>query len=125
MALWYASFRISFQKNNTAHNPELSLGLFWSQCAFAQNRTVAVTVDDLPYASAGEVSPSDAAMAQQINRKLLAALKRHHTPVTGFVIQRGVEGLGVAAGTQILREWTGGEFDLGNHTYSHPYREQP
>jgi peptidoglycan-N-acetylglucosamine deacetylase len=98
----------------------VSLGLFWSQCAFAQNRAVAVTVDDLPYASASAVSPSDSAVAQEINRKLLAALKRHHTPATGFVIQRRVEELGIAAGTKILREWTSGEFDLGNHTYSHP-----
>jgi len=96
------------------------LSLLWSLGAFAQNRTVAITVDDLPYASAQEVSPSDAVVAQEINRKILSALKRHHVPVTGFVIQKRVEELGVAAGTQILRKWTSGEFDLGNHTYSHP-----
>jgi peptidoglycan/xylan/chitin deacetylase (PgdA/CDA1 family) len=36
------------------------------------------------------------------------------------VIQKRVEELGIAAGTRILRKWTNGEFDLGNHTYSHP-----
>jgi len=96
------------------------LSLLWSLGAFAQNRTVAITVDDLPYASAQEVSPSDAVVAQEINRKILSALKRHHAPVTGFVIQKRVEELGVAAGTQILRKWTSGDFDLGNHTHSHP-----
>lgn len=97
----------------------VSLSLFWSPGAFAQNRTVAVTVDDLPYASVLAVSPSDAAVAEEINRKLLLALKHHHAPVTGFVIQKRVEELGVAAGTEMLRGWTSGEFGLGNHTYSH------
>ena len=101
----------------------VSLSLAWSLGAFAQSRTVAITVDDLPYAigdGAQAVSPSDAASAEEINRKLLSAFKHHHVPVTGFVVQKGVEELGVAAGTRILRKWTNGEFDLGNHTYSHP-----
>lgn len=101
----------------------VSLSLFWSLGAFAQSRTVAVTVDDLPYAagdSGPAVSPSDVAVAEEINRKLLSALRHHHVPVTGFVIQERVEELGVVAGNQILTNWTSGEFDLGNHTYSHP-----
>jgi peptidoglycan/xylan/chitin deacetylase (PgdA/CDA1 family) len=100
----------------------LSLSLFWSLCTFAQSRTVAVTVDDLPYAvgdSTPAVSPSDATAADEINRKLLSALKHHLAPVTGFVVQKRVEELGIAASTHILRQWTTGEFDLGNHTYSH------
>jgi peptidoglycan/xylan/chitin deacetylase (PgdA/CDA1 family) len=101
----------------------VSLSLAWSLGAFAQSRTVAVTVDDLPYAKgngAVAASLSDAAAAEDINRKLLAAFRHHHVPVTGFVVQKGVEELGIAAGTQILRKWTNGDFDLGNHTYSHP-----
>ena len=96
------------------------LGLFTlaTMSLFAQARSVAITVDDLPYTGG-------APGAEFANKNLLTAFHAHGVPVTGFVIQRGVEGLGVAAGTQILREWTGGEFDLGNHTYSHPYREQP
>lgn len=98
----------------------IPLSLLWSVGAFAQNRTVAITVDDLPYASIRTVSPQDAPVAEEINRKLLSALRRHHVPVTGFVIQKSVEDLGIAAGTQILKKWTSDEFDLGNHTYSHP-----
>jgi len=96
---------------------------FWSLGAFAKSRTVAVTVDDLPYAVRDRgpvVSSSDAAMAEEVNRKILSALRHHHAPVTGFVIQKRVEELGVAAGNRILMNWTRGEFDLGNHTYSHP-----
>ncbi len=101
----------------------VSFSLAWSLGAIAQSRTVAVTVDDLPYAMGDDalaVSPSDAATAEEINRKLLSAFTHHQVPVTGFVVQKRVEELGIAAGTQILRKWTNGEFALGNHTYSHP-----
>ncbi|SPF44090.1 putative Polysaccharide deacetylase [Candidatus Sulfotelmatobacter kueseliae] len=94
--------------------------LLWSLGALAQDRRVAVTIDDLPYASAHALSPQDAAEAEEINRKLLSALRHHHVPVTGFVIEKSVEDLGIAAGKEILKKWTSGEFDLGNHTYSHP-----
>jgi hypothetical protein len=55
----------------------------WCSAARAQSRAVAVTVDDLPYAvadSARAVSPSDGAVAEEINRKLLSALRHHHVP---------------------------------------------
>ena len=62
---------------------------FCSLNALAQSRTVAVTVDDLPYAGGGHaqaISAADVAIAREINQKLLAAFRRHHVPVTGFVI---------------------------------------
>jgi peptidoglycan/xylan/chitin deacetylase (PgdA/CDA1 family) len=62
----------------------------------------------------------DAKWAADSNHKLLTGLARHHVPVTGLVIQKGVENLGLTAGTAILREWIQRGFDLGNHTYSHP-----
>jgi hypothetical protein len=48
----------------------------------------------------------------------LFALQHRHAPVTGFVVQKGVEDLGPTAAIEILRSWTRGNFDLGNHTYS-------
>jgi peptidoglycan/xylan/chitin deacetylase (PgdA/CDA1 family) len=95
------------------------LSLLWSSSALAQNRTVAITVDDLPYASADAVFSSDAVLAKETNGKILSALRHHHAPVTGFVVQKGVEDLGPTAAIEILRNWTKGNFDLGNHTYSH------
>ncbi len=83
--------------------------------AFAQSRTVAITVDDLPYA--GDLALASPAA---VNAKLLAAFKRHNVPVTGFVIQKRVEDIGSAKGTAILKEWIRQGLDLGNHTYSHP-----
>jgi peptidoglycan/xylan/chitin deacetylase (PgdA/CDA1 family) len=89
----------------------------------AQTRTVALTIDDLPFVPADgtrPISPLDGKAASAANRKLLRALARHKVPVTGFVIQKSVEGLGPASGPAILRMWTRQGLDLGNHTYSHP-----
>lgn len=94
-----------------------------SVCGFGQKRTVAITVDDLPYASGG-IDPAEAGKeARAVNRRLLAAFHAHRVPVTGFVIQTRVESLG-AAGPEILSQWIGAGLDLGNHTYSHPDTNQ-
>ena len=88
----------------------------------AQSRTVAMTVDDLPFAS-GEprpTNPSDAKEAERVNRAILKAFSRDQIPVTGFVIEQGVESLGEKTGKRVLQSWTQAGFDLGNHLYSHP-----
>jgi peptidoglycan/xylan/chitin deacetylase (PgdA/CDA1 family) len=96
------------------------LALVFLPRGFAQGRTVAITVDDLPYAS-GPLAPPGAPepvfMAATVNARLLAAFRFHHVPVTGFVIQKRVES--EESGTRILKEWLSRGFDLGNHTYSH------
>jgi peptidoglycan/xylan/chitin deacetylase (PgdA/CDA1 family) len=97
----------------------LVLSIPWAR---AQHRSVAITVDDLPYASGDppEATPNDLRIAAvNANGRLLAAFRRHHIPVTGLVIQKGVEGIGSRTGTEILRQWVAAGFDLGNHTYSH------
>jgi peptidoglycan-N-acetylglucosamine deacetylase len=99
------------------------LPLFSPLGVFAQGRSVAITVDDLPYAGGTYAAPNVSegpSTAEIVNRKLLAVLQVHRVPVTGFVIQKTVESLGPTSGTRILREWTSRGFDLGNHTYSHP-----
>ena len=62
---------------------------------------------------------AEASAAVIVNGKLLSAFRAHHVPVTGFVIQKRAESLGLA-GRLILREWIDQGLDLGNHTYSHP-----
>jgi peptidoglycan/xylan/chitin deacetylase (PgdA/CDA1 family) len=79
--------------------------------ALAQPRSVAITVDDLPF-----VGPPAGAVAG--NRALLDAFRKHHVPVTGFVIRQGVERLG-ADGAAILDAWRQAGAELGNHSYSH------
>jgi peptidoglycan/xylan/chitin deacetylase (PgdA/CDA1 family) len=97
--------------------------LFLPMAAFAQMRTVALTIDDLPFVSGNDSSHkqgSEAAFATASNHRLLVALQRHHIPITGLVNEKGVEELGPKAGPAILHEWIDRGFDLGNHSYSHP-----
>jgi peptidoglycan/xylan/chitin deacetylase (PgdA/CDA1 family) len=89
-----------------------------SPCAFAQLRSVAIAVDDLPYAD-GDLTPATASFPKPVNSKLLASFKKHQVPVTGFVIEERVQSLGASQGRAILRAWISGGFDLGNHSYSH------
>ena len=82
-------------------------------------RTVAITVDDLPYA--GPLLNLPNYSADEINNRLLAAFAKHHVPVTGFVIEQSVgEKLDRTTGTRVLQHWIANGLDLGNHTYSHP-----
>ena len=59
--------------------------------AFAQQRTVAIPVDDLPFVghtgavTDGVVTVAGARLAREVNQKLLRAFKKHRVPVTGFV----------------------------------------
>jgi peptidoglycan/xylan/chitin deacetylase (PgdA/CDA1 family) len=96
----------------------VSVTLIGPAAAFAQQRTVAVTVDDLPYAGAN-LTFADGSDAEKVNHDLLAVFRRRRVPVTGFVIQKSVETLG-STGTNILREWIRQGFALGNHSWSHP-----
>jgi peptidoglycan-N-acetylglucosamine deacetylase len=91
----------------------------------AQQRIVAITVDDLPYAghtgavTDGVLTVGEIGLAREVNQKLLDAFERHRAPITGFVNEKRGEVLGPKLGPEILREWVGRGFDLGNHTYSH------
>lgn len=89
--------------------------------ASAQQRTVAITVDDLPYAKHTHTAetPADVKDAREVNQRLLAAFEKYRVPVTGFVNEGRVQGLGTKAGRQILSQWIANGLDLGNHTYSH------
>jgi peptidoglycan/xylan/chitin deacetylase (PgdA/CDA1 family) len=81
-------------------------------------KSVAITIDDLPFVTAEKDPLVRAKSATIANRKLLTALARHHVPVTGFVNEKGVEDL-QPVGSAILRDWVHRGFDLGNHTYAH------
>ena len=90
--------------------------------ASAETRRVAVTVDDLPFASgrAKALSEADAKMAVRVNKSLLRGFARQGAPAIGFVNEQRAERLGGRVSREILRRWTRPGFDLGNHLYSHP-----
>ena len=97
----------------------VTLAVFTS-LGLAQQRTVAITVDDLPYSLPPANVAEEMSAVERTNLALLAAFHARHVPVTGFVIQKRIESLGPTSGARILREWISRGFDLGNHTYSHP-----
>ena len=91
--------------------------------AGCQTRTVALTFDDLPLADAGSAGMTPAeriAVAQTVNRAILAGLRRHHAPAIAFVNENKVTAYGAAEpNREILRQWIVSGNDLGNHTFSH------
>lgn len=81
-------------------------------------RQIAVTIDDLPWATLGDATPSTLA---QYHPRLIAAMKQADIPLIGFVN----EGKLVSAEkvdtsrVHLLKDWVDAGFDLGNHSYSH------
>jgi len=80
-------------------------------------RTIAVTIDDLPYATAGQgCTPKE---AQRFTRDFLNMLKGERVPAVGFAIPgRGCGGQ--AADPKLLDAWLDAGFELGSHTNTHP-----
>ena len=71
-----------------------------SSCVFAQSRTVAITIDDLPVA--GKANRFE---IETINSALMKALQKHKVPATVFVNEQGLETMGIEAGTRLLQSW--------------------
>jgi peptidoglycan/xylan/chitin deacetylase (PgdA/CDA1 family) len=82
----------------------------------AQSKEVAITIDDLPLNG----PQFDAGRLRLMTDKILAAINKHKIPVVGFVneslLQVGGE---TDARIAILKAWSDGGVELGNHTYSH------
>ena len=87
--------------------------------AFAQTtqRTIAITIDDLPVVS----TRRDLKNRQEITRKLLGHIKKAKIPAIGFVNENKlyVGERRDEAQIDLLRMWTDAGLELGNHTYSH------
>ena len=82
--------------------------------AFAQERFVAVTFDDLPIMGTAD----SLEQAQYVTRNLLAKTK--HIPVTGFVNEKKLFFPGeIDQRVALLEAWLEMGHDLGNHTFSH------
>ena len=85
--------------------------------AQTQQRTIAVTIDDLPVV----VKKSDLQKRQEITKKLLAHVKKSKVPAIGFVNEGKLyrdEKISQAE-VDLLRQWLDAGLELGNHTYSH------
>jgi len=98
----------------------LSAGETAAQSRVTPSRSVALTFDDLPYVGAigdaeGQFSRANVLV---LNRRILDALREAAVPATGFVVEHSLEALG-EDGRALTPLWTEGDFDLGNHGYSH------
>src|SRR5664279_6118687 len=84
-------------------------------------KTIALTFDDLPVSTIGQ-DPSTAAQARakEITTKILATLKKHNVPATGFVNEEKLNTPGARdARAGLLEDWLNAGMRLGNHGYSH------
>lgn len=80
-------------------------------------RTIAITIDDLPVVS----TQSDIAARRRITKKLLGHLTRAKVPAIGFVNENKLYSGNARDERQVdlLRMWLAAGFELGNHTFSH------
>ena len=80
-------------------------------------RSVAITIDDLPRGGDGSAPSFDAVYA--MNERLLRPFKDGHVPVIGFVNAQHEATLGADGLRRLLDLWLDAGAELGNHTYSH------
>jgi peptidoglycan/xylan/chitin deacetylase (PgdA/CDA1 family) len=80
-------------------------------------RTIAITIDDLPAGGANRMI-ADELIA--LTSKLLATLKAENVPAVGFVNERKPYKAGEAdARIKTMSLWLDNGFELGNHTFGH------
>jgi peptidoglycan/xylan/chitin deacetylase (PgdA/CDA1 family) len=80
-------------------------------------RTVAITIDDLPAGAANSMSASE---ILEMTTKLLGTLRDQKVPAVGFVNEQKLYKLGeVDDRIKALNLWLDGGFEIGNHTFAH------
>lgn len=97
--------------------PSLIVVLFLGVLGFAQDRQIAVTIDDLPVVS----TRSDIENRRTITRNLLKHIKKAKVPAIGFVNENKLYTKDKRDEQQVdlLRMWLDAGLELGNHTFSH------
>lgn len=89
----------------------------WAVGATAEDKRIAITIDDLPFASA---TPMSVLEASRLNDSLLRALRRHEAPAIGFVNEDRLLVQGqIDRGVAILEAWLDAGMTLGNHNFGH------
>jgi len=88
--------------------------LFSSFC-FAQEREIAITIDDLPLVASKMNTLHDQLLAMERFSNIIRALVEFKVPATGFVIAGAIE----RGQWHFLEQFRHAGFKLGNHTYSH------
>ncbi|MEM1142090.1 MAG: polysaccharide deacetylase family protein [Pseudomonadota bacterium] len=82
------------------------------------SRTMALTIDDLPYQSSGYEDSIE--RVRYVTEGFINTLNKHNAPAIGFVNEANLAITGEAAlRKQLLTKWASAGVVLGNHTYSH------
>ena len=93
----------------------LLLAGFLTHNAYAQEKEIAITIDDLPFVGTNSATKGNLERAHDRFGKILNYLVDAHVPATGFVIANSI-----ATGQwALLESFRDAGFGLGNHTYSH------
>lgn len=81
-------------------------------------RRIAITIDDLPWASLGDAAP---AQLEIYHARLVTAMREAKAPVTGFVNEGKLVSNDKVETSRVhlLRDWLQAGMDLGNHTLDH------
>lgn len=93
----------------------LIISLLFSSIAYAVEREIAITIDDLPLVASKMNTDGNRQRSTQRFTKIIQAFAKYQVPVTGFVIAGAIE----KGQWQFLEQFKQAGFMLGNHTYSH------
>ncbi|MBI2785710.1 MAG: polysaccharide deacetylase family protein [Legionella longbeachae] len=92
----------------------LFIALFSSIC-FAEEREIAITIDDLPLVASKMNNPGNRQRATERFTQIVQAFQKYKVPVIGFVIAGTIE----KGQWKFLEQFKEAGFMLGNHTYTH------
>ena len=82
---------------------------------FAEEKEIAITIDDLPFVGSGSSTPASLKRTQERFMAIVNTLVNNQVPATGFAI-----GGAVAKNEwDLLETFRNQGFNLGNHTYTH------
>ncbi|MFI4918266.1 MAG: polysaccharide deacetylase family protein [Legionellales bacterium] len=89
--------------------------LLFSSLTNAQDREIAITIDDLPLVASRMNTPSNQQRSTERFTSIVQALQKYKVPAIGFVIAGAIE----KGQWAFLEQFRQAGFMLGNHTYSH------
>lgn len=91
------------------------VGALFSSVCFAEDKEVAITIDDLPLVASQMNTPNNQKRSIDRFTKMVEVLQKYKVPATGFVIAGAIE----KGQWAFLEQFRNAGLMLGNHTYSH------
>ncbi|WP_131794841.1 polysaccharide deacetylase family protein [Fluoribacter gormanii] len=82
---------------------------------FAEEKEIAITIDDLPFVGSGAATPASLKRTQARFMAIVKALVDNQVPATGFAIGGAIP----KSEWDLLETFRNQGFALGNHTYTH------